>query len=123
MNVSINVLLVDDTKVNQIIGKRILEKLQATVFLAENGTQAIELCKEKHFELIFMDIEMPGINGIETATILRQKRISYAPIFAVTGHDSQQTWDACHAALMTGHLTKPLTLEKVEKIFQKLFGS
>jgi len=123
VNVSINVLLVDDSKVNLFVGKKILEKLGATVFLAESGNLAITMCKKKRFDLILMDIEMPDMNGIETVQILRQERLSYAPIFAVTGHDSPQILKDCHAALMTGHLSKPLKLEKVQKLLHKLFGA
>lgn len=117
----IKVLLVDDTKTNRIIGKKIIENLGAMVFLAKSGDEAIEMCRQNRFNLIFMDIEMPGKNGLETARILRQEKISYAPIFAVSGHESKQTIDSCHAVQMTGFLSKPLKQEKVQQIINKLF--
>jgi len=118
---NLNILLVDDTKTNRIIGKKILEKLDANVMLAESGEEAIEVCRNNRFNLIFMDIEMPGLNGFETAHILREEKISYAPIVAVSGHDSEKMKEACHNAQMTGYLTKPLKLETIQKVIDRLF--
>ncbi|MBZ9630689.1 response regulator [Salegentibacter sp. LM13S] len=78
-----NILIVEDNKINQMITRKILEKHGVKCEVADNGTIAIEKTKEKDYDLILMDIHMPGISGIEATKEIR-KFNSEIPIIALT---------------------------------------
>ncbi len=115
------VLFVDDAKVNLMLGRKLLSTFGLEVDTAENGKQAIACCEKNTYQLIFMDLEMPEVGGLAAATMIREKQISYAPIFALTGTESEKIRMLCRAAHMNGFVTKPLKKEKIEQILRKIF--
>ena len=115
------VLFVDDAKVNLMMGRKLLSNFGLEVDTAENGKQAIACCEKNTYQLIFMDLEMPEVGGLAAATMIREKRLSYAPIFALTGTESEQIRMLCRAAHMNGFVTKPLKKEVIERILNKVF--
>ncbi len=115
------VLFVDDAKVNLMLGRKLLSTFGLEVDTAENGKQAIACCEKNTYQLIFMDLEMPEVGGLAAATMIREKQISYAPIFALTGTESEKIRMLCRAAHMNGFVTKPLKKEKIEQILRKVF--
>ncbi|MFD0964941.1 tetratricopeptide repeat-containing hybrid sensor histidine kinase/response regulator [Pseudofulvibacter geojedonensis] len=78
-----HILLVEDVKINQLITKKTLAKKEITCIAVDNGTEAINQAKENKFDLILMDIHMPGISGIEATTAIR-KFDTQTPIIALT---------------------------------------
>ncbi len=114
------ILFVDDSKVNLMLGNKMLGNFGFDVSLAENGKQAIALCKTNKFQLVFMDLEMPEIGGLAAATIIREEKLSYAPIYALTGTASEEIRLLCRAAHMNGFIEKPLKQEKLAKILDKV---
>ncbi len=114
------ILFVDDSKVNLMLGNKMLDNLGFDVSLAENGKQAIDLCKINKFQLVFMDLEMPEVGGLAAATIIREEKLSYAPIYALTGTASEEIRLLCRAAHMNGFVEKPLKQEKLVKILDKV---
>ncbi len=115
------VLFVDDAKVNLMMGRKLLSNFGLEVDTAENGKQAIACCEKNTYQLIFMDLEMPEVGGLAAATMIREKQLSYAPIFALTGTESEKIRMLCRAAHMNGFVTKPLKKEKIEQILSKVF--
>lgn len=115
------VLFVDDAKVNLMMGRKLLSNFGLEVDTAENGKQAIACCEKNTYQLIFMDLEMPEVGGLAAATIIREKQLSYAPIFALTGTDSEKIRMLCRTANMNGFVTKPLKKEKIEQILNRVF--
>jgi PAS domain S-box-containing protein len=90
-NKQVNILLVEDHKLNQIVARRTLEKEfeNVTVVIAENGQIAIDMLTENDFDLILMDIQMPVMNGYEATEYIRTKFAEpkrSIPIFAMTAH-------------------------------------
>lgn len=77
------VLIVDDNKINQKVTQKTLKKYNIVSSLANDGAQAIEMCKKNHFDLILMDINMPKMNGMEAAQEIR-KFNKEVPIIALT---------------------------------------
>lgn len=119
-----HILLVDDGKVNRVLGEKILTKLFYQVTLAEDGLQAIELIKNNPFSmfnLILMDLEMPKLGGLQAATAIRENKLSFAPIYALTSHNSEETRLLCRAAKMNGYIHKPLKIDKIKSTLDKLF--
>jgi len=119
-----HILLVDDGKVNRVLGKKILNKLSYQVTLAGDGLEALELLKNKQspkFDLILMDLEMPRLTGLQATAEIRDKKLSFAPIYALTSHNSEEIRILCRTAKMNGYLQKPLKIDKIKNVLDKIF--
>lgn len=110
------ILIVEDNKINQMITRKILEKHQVICDVADNGTIAIEKVKNNHFDLILMDIHMPGISGIE-ATIEIRKFDDQIPIVALTAVTLDENLDEFYLNGFTDIIPKPY---KTEEFFHKI---
>ena len=119
----INVLVVEDNSVNQLLAKTILDREGMVVDQASNGRHAIAKASANHYDLIFMDIQMPEMNGIEATAALR-KGGCRIPIIALTASNSVLDQRACQAAGMSDFLAKPfLRRELLDKVEQWGAGS
>ncbi|MFN4764489.1 ATP-binding protein [Gillisia sp. Q332] len=110
------ILIVEDNKINQMITRKILEKHKVICDIADNGTIAIEKVKNNHFDLILMDIHMPGISGIE-ATIEIRKFDDQIPIVALTAVTLDENLDEFYLNGFTDIIPKPY---KTEEFFHKI---
>lgn len=110
------ILIVEDNKINQMITRKILEKHQVICDVADNGTIAVEKVKNNHFDLILMDIHMPGISGIE-ATIEIRKFDDQIPIVALTAVTLDENLDEFYLNGFTDIIPKPY---KTEEFFHKI---
>lgn len=117
------VLLVEDNQVNQLLMRSILGKLEVEFDLAENGEQAIEAYQNQRYDLIFMDINMPimdGITAFETIkSIYQQEQGYYVPVVALTANALVGDCEHYQSLGMQGCLTKPLQLPKLTEILAK----
>nr|WP_205312577.1 ATP-binding protein [Rheinheimera maricola] len=112
-----SILLVEDNYFNQALARIILQKLGYQVITANNGEQALQLANQHYISLILMDIEMPGINGYETARQLRQiSNLAQTPIIAMTAHHSDDILQSCQQAGMNAMLTKPIDAASLAKL-------
>lgn len=100
------ILVVEDNKINQIVTRKILEKNNFQCAIAENGFVAIEMVENEEYDLILMDINMPGINGFETTRLLRKKEITI-PIIALTAFDKDEIEQEALESGMDDVLIKP----------------
>lgn len=114
------VLIVDDSKVNQMICKKYLEKMHVQVDIADNGKLAISKCRENVYNMIIMDMEMPLLGGIDATRIIREKALSFAPVIALTGNDNAQSRQQCRLVGMNGFITKPINKEALEREVGKI---
>ncbi len=120
---NVSILVVEDNKINQMITKKILEKNKFICQVADNGMDAIKLVHENNFEVILMDIHMPGISGIETTQRIREfnKEI---PIIALTAVTIDENLDEFYKAGFNEIIPKPFKPEDFfEKIYQTLKAS
>ena len=118
MKGKVRVLVVEDNEVNQLLVKTLLEKKGADVSLVSDGKQAIKKATAKEYDLIFMDISMPEMNGYQASKTLRKNGLR-TPIIALTAHAFQETQEKCRAAGMNGFISKPYRDEDILKIFKK----
>ncbi|MDH5230379.1 MAG: ATP-binding protein [Gammaproteobacteria bacterium] len=120
----LNILVVEDNITNQIVMQKLLTHIQHQVTLADNGQVALDLLKEKTFDLIFMDIQMPILDGLTTTRIIKQnQQWEHIPVVAVTAHAMEK--DRAHY-LSFGIdyvLSKPVSLKLLQNTIQTLFQS
>lgn len=109
---TVRILLVEDNPVNQKVALLMLGKLGYHADLAANGLEALKSMEQRHYDVIFMDIQMPEMDGIEATrrirAIWKNKRVK---IIAITAHALDFTRDDCLAAGMDGYITKPVKTE------------
>ncbi len=106
---SMNVLVAEDNPTNARIAKRMLEQFGMHVDLATNGQEAVDSFKDKHQDLIFMDIQMPELDGMEATRLIRELPGGReVPILALTAHAMKGYRSKCLGAGMNDYYTKPL---------------
>jgi signal transduction histidine kinase/CheY-like chemotaxis protein len=117
------VLVVEDNDVNQEVAATILRKLGCSVEVAGDGKQAVEMAVRNPYDLIFMDCQMPGMDGFEaTAEIRRREAASghHAKIVAMTAHSMDEDKDRCLGAGMDDYISKPATYEDFQAVLKRL---
>jgi Amt family ammonium transporter len=125
-----HLLLAEDNEINQIVASEILKHAGYTLDIVSSGTDALELTFAKHFDLILMDCQMPGMDGFEATRAIREKEIGkcdttgkprHIPIIALTANAIKGDRELCLAAGMDDYVTKPINPVKlVEAIEQSL---
>jgi len=117
------ILFVDDSRVNQYVGKEILNKLGLDFVVRENGQEALEARKKHHFDLILMDCQMPIMDGFKATRHIRayEKAADKKPIsiIALTANAMQGDREKCINAGMDDYLTKPYTTQALHKMLAK----
>ena len=111
---SLNILLVEDDTVNQLVARRMLERLGSRVTIAEHGRAALARAQAETFDLVLMDCHMPTMDGFEAARRLRlQPGFGATPIVALTAAVLPEDRRRCRQVGMNDHLTKPLSLSSL----------
>jgi len=113
------VLIVDDLEENRSVLERFLFHLGYQVDLCENGLEALERVREKNYELIFSDVNMPVMTGIEFLQTLRQSG-DQTPVIMITGFPSLTLAVDSMKKGATDFLPKPFRLEHVENIVARI---
>ena len=103
------VLLAEDEPLNQEVSRCLLEDIGLSVDVAKDGAEAIAFARQRSYALIFMDMQMPNINGIEATQAIRQDSYNRnTPILAMTANAFEEDRAACIAAGMNEHICKPV---------------
>ena len=119
-----NVLIVEDNEINMEIIIAILERTNANVITAWNAEEAIELVRdseENYFDLIFMDIQLPGMDGYSAARTIRcmdREDVLAVPIIAMTANAFSQDVEKSLSSGMNAHISKPID---IDDLFQKMY--
>jgi two-component system, sensor histidine kinase and response regulator len=121
---SLRLLVVEDTPVNQVLISRTLEKMGHTVTIANNGREALDLLKTQKFHLIFMDVQMPEMDGFTATRAIRAQEKgtgSHVPIVAMTAHALKGDRERCLESGMDDYLAKPVSSREIAEAIQRLF--
>jgi two-component system, sensor histidine kinase and response regulator len=116
------VLLAEDNPVNQRLAVRLLEKRGHSVVVAGNGREALEALEKQSFDLVFMDVQMPEMDGLEATAAIREKEKGsgvHRPIIALTAHAMKGDRERCLASGMDGYLTKPIRPQELDEILEQ----
>ncbi|MBF0379156.1 MAG: response regulator [Desulfamplus sp.] len=146
---TLRIMVVDDDEYNRIILKKYLNHPELTIELAENGLSALNKFKENSFDIIFMDMEMPIMDGMEAATLMRKwesnqqdtehdavlqydthrqcdtqkiNKNKKSVIVALSGHDDPDTYQACLNIGFDDYLSKPVNSVKLSETILKFFS-
>jgi signal transduction histidine kinase/CheY-like chemotaxis protein len=118
----LNVLVAEDNPVNQRLATLLLEKRGHRVTVAADGRQVLEALDAGAFDLVFMDVQMPEMDGLEATAAIRKREIAtgnHLPIVALTAHAMKRDQERCIAAGMDGYLTKPIRPQEMDEVLAK----
>ena len=114
------VLLAEDNPVNQMVASQMLENRGFTAVIAGDGQEAIDRFSEQAFDVIFMDVQMPGTDGFEATQLIREKEeaagLTRTPIIAMTAHAMTGYREQCLKVGMDDYIAKPVTSEGLLKV-------
>jgi CheY-like chemotaxis protein len=116
-----HVLVVDDHRINRKTATLLLEKLGFRVSTAENGLEALDIVRSENFDMVFMDVQMPMMDGYETSRTIRALGGRYAdlPIIALTANAMENDRTRCLEAGMTDYLPKPLPWDRLLTVIRE----
>jgi len=120
-NPTTSVLLVDDNPANLQLASELLRGLNTLVVQASNGLQAIDACKSQQFDVIFMDIQMPGMDGFQTTKLIREleKDSLRTPIIALTAHSLTEQKAELLISGMDDCISKPVSESQLAHIINR----
>ena len=122
--VSLDVLLVEDNVVNQKLATALLTRWGHRVSVAENGQLALDVLARRKFDLVFMDMMMPVMDGMEATRRFRaEERGLRTPIVAMTANAMQGDRDRCLAVGMDDYISKPIEVAALQRMLNKLIAS
>ncbi len=122
-----NILVVEDNPMNQLVVSGYLKKYEFNLELADNGELGVEAYTKKIPHLIFMDVSMPVMNGLEATTAIRQYEakngLARCPIIALTANAMQEDREMCIMAGMDDFITKPVLSKQLEEVILQWLDS
>jgi len=123
-SMGLDVLVVEDNRVNQLVVVALLTKWGHRVAVACDGARGLEALERQEFDLVLMDIQMPVMDGIDATRAIRErerKSGGHIPIIAITAHAAAQDRVRCFDAGMDSYLTKPIKSELLRAAIAELF--
>lgn len=118
----IKILIVDDIFSNRLLLSSTLEGIGIESKSVANGLAAIEILEKEAFNIVFLDIEMPVMNGMETMRHIRKKMLEPVcdmPVIALTAHNPNEYGDEMYLAGFTEILSKPYSIEKIQDLINR----
>jgi CheY-like chemotaxis protein len=122
---SLKILVAEDTPFNQKFIQRLLDRWNHQITLVRDGRLALDALKNESFDIVLMDVQMPNLNGLETARAIRieeQQSKNHIPIIAMTAHAIKGDRERCLEAGMDEYVSKPIDSEKLFNAIEKLTG-
>jgi CheY-like chemotaxis protein len=113
------ILVVDDNTVNQILASKIFNRMGYDSTVASTGQEAIDAMRTSDFNLIMMDVQMPGMDGLEATRLLRQEHGSRPIIIAMTANALESDRQDCLNAGMDDYISKPMKLDEMVAMMEK----
>ncbi|MEP3345062.1 MAG: ATP-binding protein [Litoreibacter sp.] len=121
---NLRVLAAEDNKTNQLVFRKMLKEITLDLTVANNGVEAVNAFRQENFDLIFMDISMPEMDGMEASRAIRQieseRGTNPIPIIAMTAHAMDGDEERIKDAGLSHYLTKPLKKAKIHDVIKEL---
>jgi signal transduction histidine kinase/CheY-like chemotaxis protein len=119
----LRILVAEDNTINQAVILRVLQKMGHSSVLAHNGKEALSFATAEKFDAVFMDVQMPEMDGLAATAAIREaekKTGNHVPIIAMTAHAMKGDRERCLAAGMDGYVSKPLRFSDIEEVLASL---
>ncbi len=123
---NLKVLLAEDDAINQKLGKAVVTNQGHEIVIANNGREAVEWFEKEKFDVIFMDVQMPELDGYEVTKRIRkieEEKGGHIPIIAMTAHALKVYRDLCMEAGMDHYISKPIKTEQIFDVLSQIFGT
>lgn len=121
------VLLIEDNRINQRVATGMLQRLGVTARTADDGLSALAMLADEAYDVVFMDVQMPGLDGLEATRRLRVgqagERNRNVPVIAMTGHVSREDRQACSDAGMNDYVAKPISTERIREAMTRVLAA
>jgi signal transduction histidine kinase/HPt (histidine-containing phosphotransfer) domain-containing protein len=122
---ALRILLAEDSLYNQKLAIALLERKGHTVVVANNGAEAVGLCRSQPFDLVLMDVQMPEMDGLEATRVIREREAlegTHLPIIAMTAQAMPGDRERCLEAGMDDYLTKPVRSGELYETIDRVVG-
>jgi len=119
----LHILLAEDNSVNQVVALGMLSNLGHSVVVVPDGRQAAERFAVERFDLVFMDIQMPEMNGYQATALIKDRQRTtgtYIPVVAMTAHAMHGDRERCLAAGMDDYISKPISLDQLAAVIARV---
>jgi two-component system sensor histidine kinase/response regulator len=119
------VLVAEDNEINQLAARRVLQKLGYTVDIAHDGREAIAMAAQTDYAAVFMDCQMPEMDGYTATAIIRRRDDAgaHVPIVAMTAHTMHGDREKCLSAGMDDYIAKPIRLAELSRVLSRLVSN
>ncbi len=114
-----SILLAEDNPINQQVALRILEKMGFNAVAVTDGQAAVRALERHPYDLVFMDVQMPVLDGLEATRQIRKGEVGHVPIIAMTAHAMKGDRERCLAAGMDDYLSKPILPQALSDMLGK----
>ena len=114
-----DILVVEDSPITQMFLKKILIQFGHNVSVASDGIEALDKIKHQCFDLVFMDLEMPLLDGLSTMQKIKTLFDSHPSVIAVTAASSQKEIDRCYQAGTIDYIAKPFNIKMIESALER----
>lgn len=118
----LRILVAEDNLINQKVARGILNNIGFKIEVVSNGVEALDAVKQQEFDLIFMDMQMPEMDGVDATVAIRKLKLERQPtIVAMTANAMSESRDICIAAGMDDYIAKPVKINDIRAIIGKWF--
>ena len=118
------VLIVDDNRASRDLIRAILKPVRCNIIEASHGQQALDLIQQERPDLVLLDVDMPGLDGLTVVRRIRENTsLAGLPVVAVTAFAMESDCERCMAAGFTAYLTKPVRAALLRQQVQQLLGA
>lgn len=121
-----HVLVVEDNEINRLVALQIVKRMGLDARGVGSGPEAIEILSREQFDLILMDVQMSGMDGLETSRRIRSGaggvKDPQVPIVAMTAFAGREDEQACYDAGMDGYVSKPINIDRLTETVRSQLG-
>ena len=114
------VLVVDDSMINLNVTKKLLEKFDIDVDIVLNGRECLEKAKNTSYDIIFMDIMMPELSGVETLKLLKEIKDFNTPVIALTADADIESKEKYLSLGFNGYIPKPINIDILKNVIENI---
>jgi len=116
----IRILIADDNIINQILFAKMFSLLGVPAVVVDSGVRALEACRSQHYDMVFMDYQMPGTDGVEAAKEIKSINRNPKPVvILMTANLLVNDYFLTHPGVVDDFLKKPVTLQEIEAVIEK----